>query len=345
MPDGRFAGPVYEEQRRAYLDALRERYNWVNTGAFVEQAGPRQTGRSSRLPLLGDAGQEGVYVPLAFDPTAGRDRAVDPPGKRKPQDEAPELAMRTRLPLAQVLKEPGHLAIVGAAGCGKTTVLHMLAALLADPDPASFAPDLADALPSPTPLPIFLPLRLFEHACASGSSQRTLASLLRFLDDWFRQGYAGETSLPEDFLAAHIRAGRAWLLLDALDEVADPTHRKTIRNLIQNDLAALNSRTRLIVTARVAGYRDAPLDENRFRVVRVADLDDEQREMMVRRLYRGLQLPDQERQATLLLETMAKRPDLAFLTSYAGDGVDRGGDPCLSRHAARGPGLAVRRLR
>ena len=155
----------------------------------------------------------------------------------------------------------------------------------------------------------------------------------------------GETPLPEDFLAAHIRAGRAWLLLDALDEVADPTHRKTIRNLIQNDLAALNSRTRLIVTARVAGYRDAPLDENRFRVVRVADLDAEQREMMVRRLYRGLQLPDQERQATLLLETMARRPDLAFLTSYAGDGVDRSGDPRLSRHAARGPGRALRRLR
>ena len=77
--------PAYPQQRQAYLAALRGRYNWVNTGAFVEQAGPQQTGRSSRLPLLDEAGQEGVYVPLAFDPMSGRDRAVDQPTNESPR--------------------------------------------------------------------------------------------------------------------------------------------------------------------------------------------------------------------------------------------------------------------
>ena len=38
--------------------------------------------------------------------------------------------------------------------------------------------------------------------------------------------------LPPGFLAEHIRGGRAWLLLDALDEVADAAHRETLRNVI-----------------------------------------------------------------------------------------------------------------
>ena len=308
---GLFDSPNYAAQRQAYLAALAERYNWVSTAAFTEQAGPQQTGKAHRLPLLDSASQTGVYVPLLFDPVG--DPRPRPKARSRGQEE--ELAQTSRLDLDQVLAEPAHLAIVGAAGSGKTTLLRIVMALLTDPDPAGVAPELAAVLPQPRPLPVFLPLRLFEFACTQPDApyQRTQASLLRFLDDWFCQG-CSDLALPPRFLAEHVLAGRAWLLLDALDEVADPAHRRTIRNVIANDLLVACKGSRVVVTARVAGYRDAPLD-SRFRVVQVAPLDAEQRAAMVRKLYRGLALADHERRAADLLQRMETRPDLAFLTT------------------------------
>ena len=82
------------------------------------------------------------------------------------------------------------LAIVGAAGSGKTTLLRIVMAdLLTDPDPAAFAAELAAALPKPLPLPVFMPLRSSSSPVpVDVAYQRTQASLLRFLDDWFCQG-------------------------------------------------------------------------------------------------------------------------------------------------------------
>ena len=69
---GLFDNPNYAPQRRAYLAALAERTNWVSTAVFTEQAGPEQTGKAHRLPLLDSPRQAGVYVPLFFDAGAGR---------------------------------------------------------------------------------------------------------------------------------------------------------------------------------------------------------------------------------------------------------------------------------
>jgi formylglycine-generating enzyme required for sulfatase activity len=206
------------------------------------------------------------------------------------------------LPLDAVLRLPGHLAIIGDAGSGKTTVLHVLTSVLAARSPEGLAPDLAAALPDPRPLPVLLPLRLFEQACDGGDGGPAGAArythcpddLLRFLDAWFR-AWCPQVELPDGFLAAHVQAGWAWLLLDALDEVADAAHRETVRNVIQ-ELAGPRNGTRLIVTARVAAYRTTRLDD-RFTVVTVRDLDEAQRAAMVQGIYRGLALPDHERRA------------------------------------------------
>jgi hypothetical protein len=207
------------------------------------------------------------------------------------------------LVLADALRLPGHLAIVGDAGCGKTTLLHVILSVLAAEDPRSIAPDLIPALPEPHPLPVLLPLRLFEQACRPaepsaaghlGDYQRCAADLLRFVDDWFNR-WCPEAGLPPGFLAAHLRAGRAWLLLDALDEVPVPAHREAVRNVIE-ELAGGLAGTRLLVTARVAAYRHTPLTD-RFTVVTVRDLDGEQRTRLVYAIYGGLALPDAERRA------------------------------------------------
>ena len=292
-----FDAPGYAATRARYLGALRERYGVVQTHAFVALAEDERVGSARQLPLLGE---RGVYIPLAFDAPTARRETAEVEGGAKSARRLRQVAERETKPLAlpDVLKLPGHLAIIGDAGAGKTTILHVLATSLAVESPAFLPPDLAQALPDARPLPVLLPLRQFELACGGGKYARTVADLLRFVDDWFAE-WSTSANLPTRFLVDHIRAGRAWLLLDALDEVADPDHRLTVRNVIQ-ELARDYPATRIVVTARVAGYRGANLDD-RFGVVTVRDLDAEQRERMIRALYRGLDLVDADRLAADLV--------------------------------------------
>lgn len=193
-------------------------------------------------------------------------------------------------------------------------MLHVIASALAAEDAQAIAPDLASILPDPRPIPIFLPLRLFEHACSGGYApavySHCAADLLRFVDRWFRQ-WCPTADLPPDFLSAHIQAGRAWFLLDALDEVADPRHRKNVRNVI-HDLADQLRSTRLIVTARLAAYRDVNLES--FAVATVRDLDEQQRTQMVHLIYRSLALDDPDRYAADLDELFRSSAALRDLT-------------------------------
>jgi len=307
-----------EAARERYLEALRQRYNIIETHAYVALAKDDQVGNPQRLDLLGE---KGVYVPLRFDPPAGRRRgraeaATDWP-KGGGEEEMAKLVEREMRPLdlADVLQLPDHLALIGDAGSGKTTVLHVITSTLAAEEPLHLAPDLASSLPDPRPIPILLPLRLFEHACVGGYApdayNHCVADLLRFVDDWFAH-WCPTAALPPGFLAAHVLSGRAWLLLDALDEVADPHHREAVRNVI-HDLADHLHDTRLIVTARVAAYRDTRLDD-RFAVVTVRDLDEEQRTQMVHAIYRGLALDNPDRYAADLDERFRRSRPLQDLT-------------------------------
>jgi formylglycine-generating enzyme required for sulfatase activity len=263
----------------------------------MELAQDERVGSPKRLPLLGE---RGAYVPLLFDVPMSRrvQTQVTPDGKAVAFEDNAQ-------PIESVLNLfPGHLAIVGDAGSGKTTVLHVITSALAAEDPATVAPDLAAALPDPLPLPIYLPLRFFEYACCDENSgyKRCAQDLLRFVDDWFAD-WCPEADLPPRFLESHLRAGRAWFLLDALDEVADATNRETVRSVIQ-DLAGHEGDLRLIVTARVAAYRATRLDD-RFTVATVRDLNQEQREQMVRVIYTGLELENAGRSAQDLIDRFA----------------------------------------
>lgn len=280
---------VVAAARARYLAALRERYGVIETHAFTALAEDERVGQPLRLPLLGE---QGVYVALTFDAASieARERLME--GARQRRGIEAELERTgAALSLPQVLRLSGHLALTGDAGCGKTTVLHVLVSLLAAAAPEALDPALAAALPSPSPLPVLLPLRFFEHACAAPANgcARCAADLLRFVDSWFAQ-WCPEANLPPGFLEAHIRAGRAWFLLDALDEVADASNREAIRNVIEGLARSLNG-TRLIVTARIAAYRATSLNRD-FTVATVRDLEPEQRTHLAHAIYRGLALPD-----------------------------------------------------
>ena len=303
--------PEAEAARERYREALRKRYNIAHTAGFLEAiAKNERIGSPKRLTLLGE---HGVYVSLNLDaPGATREKRAQQPHSAPEDREAVERDLRP-FSLDEALTLPDNLAIIGKAGSGKTTLLKVIASVLAAEEPHRLAPDLSEAVPTPRPLPIFLPLRLFEYACRPEDADygRCLSDLLRFVDDWFVQRLALE-GMPDGFLAEHIRQGRAWLLLDALDEVPEPDQRKNIRTVIDT-LAARFPETRVMVTARVMAYGAARLSD-RFQVLTVRDLEEEQRTQMVRLLYRNLEVPNADQVADDLIARFASSPDLQELT-------------------------------
>ena len=322
----------------AYLKVVRTRFSQADTRPYHQPSKLR--GAPARLPLLDEAGSGGVYVPLRFDLhlsrsmlagdlMAGATPAGRAGGRRMERDRS-----RTDVPLAEVLSAPGHLVLIGAAGSGKTTILRLIAAILAAQDPALARTELAlDAVSIPSlPIPIFLALRDFEYACQTrpDAYRHDVDSLLRFLDDHFQRWHPG--IVPGGFLGGLVRGGRAWLLLDALDEVADFDHRLAVRQVIES-LADAFPQTRLLVTARVAAYSGANtrLDE-RFHLARIRDLVREQWASLIERLYASLEADPgvaAERARRLLaridgastLQEMVKTPLMvwtATLIHYAG---------------------------
>lgn len=282
----------------AYLEIMGTRYRRAETRPYRQFSELR--GTPARLSLLAEGGRPGVYVPLRFDlhPSrstlgAGLPGEALAAGKALRQQVARDLS-HTDVALVEVLATPGHLVFLGAAGCGKSTLLRLIATILAARDPALARAELAlDPAPTPDPrypIPVFIALRDFEHACQTDpdSYRRDVEGLLRFLDDHFQRWHP-DPRIPPGFLGDVVRSGRAWLLLDALDEVADFDHRIAVRQVIEH-LADAFPGNRLLVTARVAAYSGANthLDE-RFHLATVRDLTREQWAPLVERLYAGLE--------------------------------------------------------
>jgi len=148
-----------------------------------------------------------------------------------------------------------HLVVLGDPGSGKTTLLRHLALL--------YARDLAEGdglvntrlgLAESGRLPVLVPLRklaayLKAHRPADDGTEGC-ALLLEHL----RQLLAGDqVELPPHFFDPYLEAGNAVVLLDGLDEVADPDLRRRVARLVEAFTAAYPA-CRFIVTSRIVGY-------------------------------------------------------------------------------------------
>ncbi|MBN1137803.1 MAG: SUMF1/EgtB/PvdO family nonheme iron enzyme [Anaerolineae bacterium] len=303
---------VREQEMAAYLQVVLQQCGSAETRPYRRLS--EQRGTPTCMSLLGDGARDGVYVPLRYDLHLSRAAAAQGKGRgipfsppvpswaaaQAPADLAEQMEERDLakldIPLPEVLATPGHLVFIGAAGSGKTTILHLVAAVLAAQD-ETLAREWLGLEHEPFPVPVFVALRDFEGACLTEPARyrRDVESLLRFLDDHFQRWHPHRVS--PGFLSGLVRGGRTWLLLDALDEVADFDHRVAVRQVIEQ-LAGVDVRTavgssagnRLIVTARVAAYASANtrLDE-RFHVATVRDLTEAQWTPIVERLYAGFE--------------------------------------------------------
>ena len=158
----------------------------------------------------------------------------------------------------EALADHIRLVVLGDPGSGKTTLLRYLALL--------YARDLAEGtqlareklgLAECGWLPIFLPLRQIgkylgmHHPNDDGTEGHAI--LLQFFVHMLTNE---RIEVKAGFFDEWLNAGTAVVLLDGLDEVADPGLRRRVSRLVDAFTRAYPS-CRYVITSRIVGYTEA----------------------------------------------------------------------------------------
>jgi energy-coupling factor transporter ATP-binding protein EcfA2 len=164
----------------------------------------------------------------------------------------------TTVSVNEALERHHRLVVLGDPGSGKTTLLRYLALL--------YARDLAEGgqlvedklgLEESGWLPLLFPLRQIgafidaHHGLKDGTEGH------RWLLDYICQVLENERiDVLEDFFDEWLTQGKAVILLDGLDEVADPDLRRRVSRLVEAFTRAYPA-CRYVVTSRIVGYTGA----------------------------------------------------------------------------------------
>jgi formylglycine-generating enzyme required for sulfatase activity/energy-coupling factor transporter ATP-binding protein EcfA2 len=164
----------------------------------------------------------------------------------------------THVSVNQALADHKRLVVLGDPGSGKTTLLRYLTLLYAR-DQAERTQVVKDKLDitDGDALPIFLPLRNIgsylaqHHAKDDGTHGHAL--LLQFIVQSLKNE---RITVSAEFFDEWLASGRAAILLDGLDEVADPDLRRRVSRLVDAFTNAYPL-CRYVVTSRIVGYTEA----------------------------------------------------------------------------------------
>ena len=275
--------PNLADLRQRLIDFLTDDCAWFDT------RGLPQVREVVRLPL------DEVYVPLSAQPTGLADlcelareyvgkasMAGGAAGEEMPRERGQPRQME-RVPAQSLLPLHRRLVILGEPGAGKTTLLRYVALMLARGQGAVSLGLAGDWLP------ILVPIQFFNEALRE---QRGDLSLADYLPRYFAtRGVRGLGPLLEHELAQ----GRCVVLLDGLDEVLDPDHRAEVVARVADFLRAYRA-NRFIVTSRIAGYSDAPLDET-FTLTTVLPFNDDEIRTFAHRWYRAYETRGEKNRA------------------------------------------------
>ena len=205
-------------------------------------------------------------------------------------------ADRARVPVGERLAEARRLVVLGDPGSGKTTMVRWIATayllrLKQDPDWKDL-PDVA-TLPDEDWLPIIVRCRDLDPSCLGGPLDNILLHTLRKAEMTEVESTALQAILREK-----LRQGEALLLLDGLDEVADPSVRAGFcRQLEQIHIAYPDAP--IIATSRIVGYREMGYRIGRgFEHVTIADLSKEDKDDFARRWCTATEPPGRRETAT-----------------------------------------------
>lgn len=142
------------------------------------------------------------------------------------------------------------LAIIGAPGCGKTTMLQHVALTFAANKQRQYG------FSPLVPIVLFLRNHVEQILAKNQSRQPNLAELA--YDHFNYQENYPDLNPPPLWFAKQLKKGKCLVLFDGLDEVADAEDRKQVSAWIEEQIAVY-SRCRFIITARPQGYLSAPV--------------------------------------------------------------------------------------
>ncbi|NEB05750.1 NACHT domain-containing protein [Streptomyces sp. SID13726] len=190
----------------------------------------------------------------------------------------------SRFSIGRRLEQSKRLVVLGDPGAGKSTMLRWIATayllrLKADPDWREL-PDV-DTLPDADWLPLLIRCREIDEGQGLGSLEDIVRRQLRH-DAQSRFSEAETTSLAEVLLDA-LQDGRVLLLIDGLDEIADPGLRARFCSQIEQ-IHVAHPQASIVVTSRIVGYKEMGLAIGRgFEHVTVLDLTPEDKDDFAQR--------------------------------------------------------------
>jgi hypothetical protein len=215
--------------------------------------------------------------------------------------------VKERVDVDEVLRTTRRMVVLGDPGAGKTTLLKYLTVICAEGRAESELGLKADGAGSP--LPIFIPLREFAAECAGRNQDYCL---IDYLYTHAREHLM--LNLQRGFFEEALDAGRCLVCLDGLDEVWVVGQRKTVCDEVKA-LAARSPRSRYLVTSRIIGYEDAPLDRRGFVHHTVLPLTDDDIRLFVRKWHEVRERDPVQRKQKMddLIATIEREPRIKTL--------------------------------
>jgi len=284
-------------QLQARLEAIEQNITFLRSGGPVDLATVEGFGADYLHQVQN---RFGYIIPQSFDRQRKLpidDLFVAP--RLYPDRRRVEYAEAKPWPMSTAIAAIDRTVLLGNPGGGKSTFAHKLAHLLAS------EPERRHIAGRRLLLPFFVTLRDYADEKA-----RNGLSLLQFMAARINSDL--QLPVPEGVLEYLLRTGRALVVFDGLDELLD-THR---RREVSADVESFGTRfpdCALLVTSREVGYDEAPLDERRFQVLRIAPFDEQQARDYVTKWFNAEEemTPDErKRSAESFLSEAKQTPDL-----------------------------------
>lgn len=212
--------------------------------------------------------------------------------------------VKHQLPVNAALRDHPKMVILGDPGAGKTTLLKYLTLAFATRQSEHLGLD-------EDRLPIFI--RLYDYV-AKRAERQTDYSLVDYLCTQAHENLS--LSLNADFFEEALESGQCCVCLDGLDELGGAGLRREVIAAV-NALVNKYPRNRYLITSRLVGYEEAPLDKREFVHHTVLPFSDDDIRAFVAKWYAAREMdPTAARErGKHLIDTIMREPRIKTLAT------------------------------
>ena len=145
-------------------------------------------------------------------------------------------SITTGIDIKQKLQENKPIVILGDPGSGKSTLLKFLT---------------YDMIVNTPIIPIFIRIRDFAQYVKNTNDE----SIINYLEKQYEDLGCGR-----GFFLTQLKSGSCLIVFDGLDEIWNNEERNRVNKIFEKFLATWNSENKIIISSRITGYTQNPLD-------------------------------------------------------------------------------------